>query len=388
VFYLNLALLNAPRYIKRIKFDLIVFDTIFITNHWDRSKFKKLMEKARFVKDMNAVKIVLPQDEFINTDLLCDFINEFDVNYVFSVAPEKEWLNIYHKVNFEKVKFFNVLTGYLDEKAIERISRLSREAIRRNIDIGYRVSAPPLPWFGSHGYLKQRVAEVFLEKAKGSSIVTDISMSQKDSFLGDDWYRFLLRCKYTIGAEGGTSILDRNGDIKRKTEFYLRNHPSADFQELEKNCFPDMDNKFKLFAISPRHLEACLTKTCQVLINGEYNGILKSGVHYIGLKKNFSNIDEVIDAVVCDKKRDEITKNAYSDIVTSGKYTYRSFVDFIIKKSLSDNSKTEERGTGKLSDSIAYCLMEIRELISWVLIATAFHFTRHMRRAYSTRPAR
>ena len=73
-------------------------------------------------------------------------------------------------------------------------------------------------------------------------------------------------------------------------------------------------------------MECCATKTCQILTEGDYNGILKSGVHYIELKKDFSNLDSVLIDVVDDNKRKQIVENAYNDIVLSKKYTYSKFV--------------------------------------------------------------
>ena len=46
--------------------------------------------------------------------------------------------------------------------------------------------------------------------------------------------------------------------------------------------------------MGPKNFEAILSKTLQILIEGEYNNILKPSKHYIELKKDFSNIDEII----------------------------------------------------------------------------------------------
>lgn len=380
VFYLNLALLKPPWYITKVKFDLIIFDTIFMTNHWDPNKFKRLIERSQILKNIDAIKVALPQDEFINTDLLCDFINEFDISYVFSVAPETEWPKIYHKVDFQKVRFFRVLTGYLDNHTLVKIRKLLKKAQERTIDIGYRASGKPLPWFGRHGYLKQQIAEVFENKVNENGLNVDISTENRDVFLGFSWYKFLLRCKYTIGVEGGTSILDRDGMIRKKTEGYLAVHPKADFEEIESTCFPDVDNNFHYVGISPRHLEACATKTCQVLTEGEYNGILKPALHYIELKRDFSNIEQVLEVIKQDNLRQGIIERAYQDIVDSEKYTYKSFVNFVIEKSLSSPS-CKTTSPNQFRDKIIYYLIRWRECISWIAIALYCYFTAPIRKS-------
>jgi len=324
-----------PKYLWKVKFDLIVFETLFMCTRWDRKAFGRNCEKVRMLKEMEAKKIALPQDEFINTDILCEFINEIGVETVFSVAPPSEWSRIYSGVDKAKVTFYRVLPGYLDKRVLAGIKSVDELGKKRTVDIGYRTAGRPYPWFGRHGYLKQKVAERVSEKAVQKGLVTDISTDGEDTILGDEWYRFLLNCKYTIGAEGGTSILDHDGTIHKKTEAYLQEHPGASFEEVESECFPGLDGNFRLFAISPRHLEACATRTCQILTTGDYNRILDAGKHFIELSKDFTNLEEVLECVVDDHLRGELTEQAYEDIVASGKYSYEAFVDFVIKHSLS-----------------------------------------------------
>ena len=303
-------------------------------SRWDREAFRKNWKKVSKLREMDTRKIALPQDEFINTDILSEFINEIGIDIVFSVAPASEWARIYSSVDRAKVKFYQVLPGYLDNQILERIRSLGKMGGRRRIDIGYRTAGRPYPWFGRHGYLKQQVAEKFLEKAPQKGLAIDISTDNEDTILGDEWYKFLLKCKYAIGAEGGTSILDHDGSIHKKTGEYLREHPEASFEEIEAKCFIGLDGTFSLFAISPRHLEACATRTCQILTTGEYNRILDAGRHYIELNKDFSNLDEVLESVVDDRMRGDLTERAYEDVVASGKYTYEAFVDFVLERSL------------------------------------------------------
>jgi hypothetical protein len=331
-----------PEWITEIKFDLIIFHTVFISQRWlGRDEFTRtvypLIEPLR---NSRAKKIVLPQDEWIHTDALVSFINDFNINIVFSVAPESEYKIIYDGVDFEKVKFYKVLTGYVDDKVLNKIKHLKSLNISRTTDIGYRAFKSP-EWLGSHGYLKTKIAEVFLKN--GRQFKLDISTESKDTILGDDWYKFLLRCRYFIGVEGGSTVLDKDGSIWKKGMEYVRQNPSADFEEVEKNCFKGMDGSLRLIAISPRHLEACMTETCQILIEGDYNGILKPNKHYIELKADFSNLNKVLEDIKNEPLREEIVKNAYTDVVESGKYSYKTFVNMVLDKAVPDSPQSELR---------------------------------------------
>lgn len=360
-FYLNLAVQTIPYYLRKITFDLIIFHTVFLSNRWYMPSFERALKRAHILKDFSATKVALPQDEFFYPEAICNFIKEFDIRHVFSVAPPSEWPKIYKTVDSQKTKVHHVLTGYLDDSTLERIKGLVRDTSKRDIDIGYRAWRAE-PWLGRHGFLKTQVADLFTEKGPPKGLATDISTRYEDTFLGDEWYEFLLRCKYTIGVEGGASILDWDGKIRQKTQTYIAQHPQASFEEVEEACFPGLDGSLNLFAISPRHLEACATKTCQILIEGKYNGILSAGRHYIELKQDLSNLDQVLDLMKNDGLRNEIVENAYKEVVLSELYNYQSFVSVVLESSLNG---VEYRRDDSVLCRLAWRLIRLANLFSW-----------------------
>lgn len=335
IYYLNLEDQSFPVLEGGGDFDLIIFHDLFFCGRWGGPPlFNKFREKCAVLKDHPAVKIAVPQDEFISADLLCEFINEFDVRVVFSVTPESEWPKVYRDIDRDRVKLYCVLTGYLDDNTLGRISALAQEAPSdRPIDIGYRAGGRnwrQASWLGRHGILKIEIADRFNAAAPLHHVSTDISTRSEDTFIGEDWYHFLLRQKYTIGLEGGASILDWDGTLRVKTLEYVERNPEASLEQIERECFPGLDGTLALFALSPRHLEACATRSCQILIEGEFNGVLEPWRHYIPLKRDFSDLDEVLEIVRRDELREKIVEQAYQDVVASGRYTYRAFARFVI----------------------------------------------------------
>ncbi|MET3839610.1 hypothetical protein [Bradyrhizobium sp. OAE829] len=339
VFYLNLEHKDLPDYAKNISFDIIVFHDLFFCGRWGGpALFNRLRSQIEFLRDSPAIKIAVPQDEFISADLLCDFINSYDIRAVFSVAPASEWPKIYPLVDRQRVQFYTVLTGYLEQQTLRKIDALQAgRHDARDIDIGYRAGGRnwrQASWLGRHGVLKIEIGDRVEAHARKTDIRTDISSRPEDVFMGDAWYEFLLRCKYTIGLEGGASILDWDGTIRTRTLDYVEKHPASSLEEIESQCFPGMDGTFALFALSPRHLEACATGTCQVLIEGDYNGVLEPWVHYLPLKRDFSNLAEIMSLVKQDTHRSEIVGRAYRDIVQSGKYSYSAFAEQVLSETL------------------------------------------------------
>ncbi|MBL7901672.1 MAG: hypothetical protein JNK73_06730 [Bacteroidia bacterium] len=319
---------------KNVSFDLIVFTTILAGERWGgRERMKKVYQLLGYLKTINVTKVIHPQDEWIHTNLLNDFIIDFKISHVFSVAPPSEWKKIYNRVNFSKVNFHSVLTGYLSEETIKKCKAITDSITHQNIDIGYRAYKSP-PWLGKHGFLKTKIADIFLEQAPKHNFEVNISTEEEDTILGDDWLKFMASCKYFIGVEGGSTIIDPDGEIFKKGTSYFQLNPEATFEELEKLFFEGMDGNLGLIAISPRHLEACVTKTCQVLIEGNYNNVLKPNVHYIEIKKDFSNLEAVFQQMKNENLRKKYIEAAYRDVVESKKYTYENYTATIISQSI------------------------------------------------------
>jgi hypothetical protein len=366
-FYLNLAFSGVPWYINKIKWDLIIFPHLFTSERWGRINFRALVRKGQPLKKINAVKILFNQDEFYYTSVLSDFINEFDIRYVFTCAQESEWSKIYPTVDFNKVCFQTVLTGYLDDDTLEKIHTMSARGPKRIYDVGYRASRA-LPSWGRHGALKTLVAEKFQDAVKPEDHLNlNISLRREDTFLGDDWYIFLLQCKYTLGVEGGSSILDADGSIMQRSGDYAKEHPGASFDEIESACFPGAEGSLALSALSPRHMEACATRTCQILVEGHYNGVLTPGIHYVELKKDFSNLATVIEFVKEDHGRQEIVDRAYRDIVESGRYHYRSFVRSVIDTTIGESDAS---GSPEDDSAMKFYLAYSRftESMKWMIV--------------------
>lgn len=333
VFYVNLAVRGIPKRLRETRFDLVVFHTSLLSTRWTPWLWHHATSRALALPRRDEVRVAMPQDEFLRAQMVSDFLREADVNIVFSVAPESEWSKIYPELDRERVPFHRVLTGYLDDHTLARIDSLQRPLQDREVAVGYR-AWPARPWLGRHGLLKVNVAERFRDAAAARGLPVDISTGSRDTLLGDSWFRFLTRCRYQLGVEGGASVLDLDGSVKERTEAYVARHPGATFGAVEAACFSGRDGEVSLFALSPRHLEACATRTCQVLVEGAYNGVLQPGVHYLELERDLSNLDAVLDTIERDDHRAEIVENASRDVAASGRYTYRAFVEFVERLAL------------------------------------------------------
>jgi len=366
-YYLNTAY-GVPDYIARIGFDLVIFHYSFCyfvrraESGWYTPRIHKLF------KELECYKVAVPQDEYVCSDRLSEFFSYSGVKTVFTALPESEWQKVYPREKSGLEHYSTVFTGYVDEVALRKLARSNQEHKSRPIDIGYRARKNPY-WLGKFGMIKWQVTEKFLNAPVRHNLKLDLSNDPRDVLYGNRWYMFLGNCRVTLGCESGASLHDPDGSIMTKVDQYVSEHPTASFEEVEEACFPGLDGNLRLFTLSPRHFEACMTRTCQALVEGEYGGVFKPGVHYIEIKKDWSNIPDVIKQIEDVDFCERIAGNAYRDIVESGLYTYRNFVQLTLNHVRSVHQCT----SGNSSDDSRYLrLLELRERFPLIFSPVTF----------------
>jgi hypothetical protein len=377
--------------LREVDFDTVIFHHTLTGQRMAPSLLRWQLRRARALDGLGRYRIAMVQDECVYTDAIDAFTGEFGIDHLFSVAPASEWPKIYPRATAAGVRFSQNLTGYLAAETVERVDRIVAEAPERPIDIGYRAWGGLLS-FGRQGLLRTQLERAFGPAAAARGMTADLSTDLADTIHGDDWFRWLASCKYVIGAEGGATILDGDGTFKRRTEAYLHKHPDASYEEVEAACFPGEDGRLQLYAISPRHLEACATRTCQVLVEGDYSGVLTAGEHYIPISKDLSNLDEVLDQIQSDERRAQLTENAYRDVVASGRYGYERFVaqveeaaeEGLESKGLPSGASAANGAGPRTPLPTLHRRAERLDRTSWRRVAAAVRWARALRRARGT----
>ena len=116
----------------------------------------------------------------------------------------------------------------------------------------------------------------------------------------------------------------------------IQQNPSVTYEEIHEKYLAEHDGRIITKQVSPNIFEAIALKTSLILFEGNYAGIVKPYIHYFSLKKDFSNVDEVLDCLNNNEYVEELTERAYSDIIKSGQYSYRKLVnnldDFIAQR--------------------------------------------------------
>ncbi|MEX5219329.1 MAG: hypothetical protein NW701_15990 [Nitrospira sp.] len=324
VLYFN-AVNGVPNWVRHFRWDVVVFHTTFLCLRWSHL-FHKWKWHIRWLNEVNCLKVAFPQDEYDHAHILDEWLFELGVHLIFTNFDETYRRTLY-PLMYERAIFRQCLTGYIDETDAHDIQGSLRDQDPRPMDIVYRASHLPY-WFGSHGQLKHRIAEQVLVAAGSHGLRVDISTKSEDTIVGPAWLKFLRSGRTVIGCESGSSVLDRRGAIKAKIQQVMLANPDVTLEQIASFLPADWDG-YRFFAVSPRHLEAVMTRTCQVLIEGAYDGILHPHIHYLPLRRDWSDLAEVLERIKNRALIRELSLRAYRDICESGRYTYRRFADEI-----------------------------------------------------------
>ena len=121
----------------------------------------------------------------------------------------------------------------------------------------------------------------------------------------------------------------------------------------------DSDGELEIQVISPRCFEAVALGTVLILYPGSYSGVLEREKHFIGLEKDFSNIKEVVERVKNDSALQDMADFARSDLVDSGKYSYKGFIKSVDNDLNKLVEKKNFKSTSSANETISVSLKNV-----------------------------
>ena len=314
---------RIPRWLQRVEFDGIVLHTTFLCTRW-YPNFDDYERRFRWLAERDGPKVALPQDEYDHSGVLDEWLAGLGATHVFSNFGENERAALYPTLA-TRAEFSRVLTGYIEESTADRLANRVVPHNQRAHDLVYRAARLPY-WFGSHGQLKHRIGDAARRSTRALGLDSDVSTDSRDTIFGDRWLEFVMSGRAIVGAESGSSVLDPRGLVRRRIERLLAVRPELTFEEVSEQM-PEGWDSYEFFALSPRHLEAVITKTAQVLVEGSYSGVLEAGRHYLPVRSDLSDLDDALEQLQDPSVGARITEQAYEDIYRSKRYTYSVFAD-------------------------------------------------------------
>ncbi|MFE8644851.1 hypothetical protein ACFX58_07170 [Sphingomonas sp. NCPPB 2930] len=335
-------------------------------------------------ENFRGLKVLYIQDEYDHTHKAWAWIKKLKINLVFTVVPAKNVEKIYPAKNFPGVRFISVLTGYVPYD----LSGLTGDIppSKRSIQVGYR--GRPLPSrYGQLGEEKVQIGKMVKAYCLKNGIPCDIEWTEEARIYGPSWYDFMKSCRAMLGSESGSNVFDWNGDLQQKITEFREENPDCNDQEVYNAVVAAYEAPGLMNQISPRIFEAIAARTVLVLFEGTYSNVLKSGVHYLALRKDGSNLAEISAALNDSELIDSMADRAYEEIIGEGNYGYSEFVrktDLAISDWISQNKILIQRDSVFSSFSIQPSLlttMPVRALSTVVPPAITFPlFNAHLSR--------
>lgn len=253
---------------------------MFIGNEYDL-----LAEKIAFMRRVGA-------------DYICSQLPIASARYLYQECEGSKVLEMPHALNPER--YFAV------------------PGAQRTIDIGF-IGDIYWPFVGDRE--RTDLIEWFERHGAGHRLRQDI---RRERVSRDAWNAFLNGCKAVIGAESGTYYLNDRGRLLEQARAYnLFQNRGASFEEVYDRFYRGRPREVSGKSISSRHFEPIGAKTCQILLEGHYNGILRPGEHYIAVKKDLSNIEEAIEEFRDETFRSRMADETYEYVMSQHTYAHR-----------------------------------------------------------------
>ena len=325
---------------KRFDFDTIILSSTFFDRFTELKNYKWLIKHYSFLENKNSYKIGLPQDDYWCQEIRDEWYSR-NLDMIVSVFDKKQWPILYPKSIKNGLKIIRGHTIYLTPNKFKKIEGIPFK--KRENDIVYRtVGYPFFP--NKFGMMKSQIGEMMYKKHQ-NDLRLDISNREKDLIFGHKWITFLSNSKAVLGSNSGSSVIVRNHKHMRDLLAQKEKYTVSDLWTFEKDFFEKSDRGYELTDISPRNIEAAMTKTLQVLIDGEYGGILRKGEDYFALNEDLSNTEELIQLLNNQKKTEKITNSCYNRIKNSKTLNSDNLIKRIEKHIAEFVKKKDRRST-------------------------------------------
>jgi hypothetical protein len=292
-----------------------------------------------------------------------DFLRQVSADFIATQLPIESAFKLYEDLDSKVIALPHALNP---KRFYSKIPQNNRE-----IDIGVH-SHKYMPYMGDNE--RNSIIEYFRCYKYNNPLNIQINTDAKKRLSAKDWAVFLSCCKGTISTEAGSYFLEKDDStVKRIAEYVERSSSHFDrhavklHRSMFKNIVPRYlrlkikniineyynkdisqsylydkrfndiyDDFFKYYrdplsgkCISSRHFDAIGTKTCQIMFPGKFNDILYADKHYLALKRDFSNMQDVLEKFLDIGHRNKIVEDTYQYIMDC--HTYGSRIGELVR---------------------------------------------------------
>jgi glycosyltransferase involved in cell wall biosynthesis len=277
---------------------------------------------AEAVEKFSGPKIAFLQDEYDTVEIARGWLERLNIGMVFTCVPELDIDKVYPRARFPDTRFVHNLTGYVPESPL--ISLYRKPLRDRKVMIGYRGRQLPLH-YGDLGQEKYEIGLRVRQRALELGVPVDIEVENESRIYGSGWYEFLANARATLGTESGSNVFDDDGSLARASQ----DNPQMSYGEFRETYLAGREGPVNMNQISPKIFESVILHVALVLFEGSYSGVIAPGEHYLALKKDYSNLDEVLTKLNDVAFLEELTSRAFEHVIGKGLYSYSAFVQMV-----------------------------------------------------------
>ncbi|WP_461357008.1 hypothetical protein [Bradyrhizobium sp. USDA 4454] len=309
----------------RADFPLELFDALVI--HFSvRMPFETMSPSfVELVSGFCGPKVLLIQDEYDMPRKACALIKKLGVDTIFTTVPKPFVHQFYPPDELHNVKFKSCLTGYVpDELPFELVTPLAE----RRVWLAYRGRKLAV-WYGQLAFEKSSIAMRMKAECAARNVPHDIEWEEDKRINGSAWFKFITDTRAMLGTESGANVMDAWGDIRNSVLAMATEHPDLGDDEIYRRVVAPHENNVRMGQMSPKFFEAIALKTGLILFEGSYSNVIQPDKHYIPLRKDYRNLDDVLKRLADVAGLQKMVDLAYDDVVRGGAYGYHRFVSDI-----------------------------------------------------------
>ena len=143
----------CPRWVRDYPFDVVVLHYSLLCMRWE-ALFERWRSTLDWIRTSDAVRLAMPQDEYVCAPRSTSWLVDLGVDCVFSVLDARHWPMLYPRRR-TRTRIERTYTGFVDDRGAAPWRTLPRPHAERPLDIVYRARNLPFH-IGHHGQLKHR----------------------------------------------------------------------------------------------------------------------------------------------------------------------------------------------------------------------------------------
>jgi len=310
---------RVPRALRELaQFDVVVLHYSFFPGlAWNVPR-----EVAAALAGCGGLKILFLQDEYDHTDAARSWIEKLGIHCLYTCVPALSRPQVYSPQRFAHLDFRETLTGYVPLAPPDVACPPPGERV---FVVGYR-GRQLHPRYGDLAREKWFIGERMREICLRRGVRADIHTSDDERIYGRGWYEFLAHCRATLGTESGSNVLDADGSLRARIDAAVAADRTLTYEEIHARFIGAREGAIRMNQVSPRIFEAVAMRTALILFEGDYSGVVTPWEHYLPLRKDFSNADDLLRRLEDLAEVEAMTARAHRHVIASGRFSYESFV--------------------------------------------------------------